>query len=427
MKHIRFLLISFGLLAGCSTREDVWTMPAEWERQDAVLLTYTEDPNDSLTSFGVRSACDELIKVIAKRIKILVLINQDWNPDSLIQTFRQRDYNINNIEVIQVKELFSMGVARDYGPLVIKNQNGQRKLLQFNWDYVGADLLNPDTSWTNWKNKVRNNYFKQMSSLLNMDIVESELTIEGGEIELNGQGTAILVESFTKPRNPNIDSDNFTNLLRFSLGVSNVIWLKEGIAEDPSGLQSYIISNNIYGFGVGGHIDEFARFADTNTILLAYPDASEAAIDPIKRINYDRMKLNYDILSKAKDQNGNSFEIIKIPIPDIVADTFVIDTTGNQRLQIKVIMKKNPQLKHGDTIYFLPAVSYLNYIILNELVIIPKYWREGLPESTKRKDDEVLKLFQKLYPLKEIVQLNPMGLNYAGGGFHCWTQQVSYK
>jgi agmatine deiminase len=427
MKHTIYILILFGLLAECSTREDVWTMPAEWEKQDAVLLTYTEDPDDSLTSIGVRETCDELIEVIAKRMKIFVLINQDRNPDSLIQTFRSQDYNTKNIEVIQVKELFSMGVVRDYGPLVIKNQNGQRKLLQFNWDYVGADLLNPDTSWTNWKNKVRNNYFKQMSALLNMDIVESELTIEGGEIELNGQGTALLVESFTKSRNPKIDIDRFNNLLKYTLGVSNVIWLKEGVAEDPSSIQSYNIINSIYGFGVGGHIDEFTRFADPNTILLAHPDESEAAVDPVKSINYDRMKLNYDILSKARDQNGNSFEIIKIPIPDIIADTLVIDTTGNQRLQLKVIMKENPQLKHGDTINFLPAVSYLNYIILNELVIIPKYWREGFPESTKRKDDEVLKLFQKLYPLKEIVQLNPMGLNYAGGGFHCWTQQVSYN
>lgn len=425
IQRIFFTIVIFGLLTGCSIKEDIMTMPAEWEKQDAVLLTYTEDPDDSLTSSNVRSTCDELIEVISKRMKVFVLINQNWDPDHLKQIFSDRNYNTTNIEVIQIKELFSMGVARDYGPLVIKNQNGQRKLLKFNWDYVGADILNPDTAWTNWKNKVRSNYFKQMSGLLNMEIVESELTIEGGEIEVNGKGTALLVESFTKPRNSRIDTDKFAKLLKSSLGVSNIIWLKEGVAEDPSSIQSYHISSNIYGFGVGGHVDEFARFADSTTILVAYPDPSE--IDPIKRINYERMKVNFDILSNAKDQNGNSFTVIKVPIPDIIADTYVIDTTSNQRLQIRSILRKNSELKHGDTIHFLPAVSYLNYIVLNDLVVIPKYWKEGVPESTKKKDDEVKKIFQNLYPKKDIIQLNPIGLNYAGGGFHCWTQQVSYN
>jgi agmatine deiminase len=427
MTRVFFFLIFLGLLTQCKTKEEAMIMPAEWEKQDAVLLTYTEDPNDSLTSFGVRSTCDELIDVIAKRMKIYVLINEDWNSDSLTSIFNDRGFNTKNIELIKVNELFSMGVARDYGPLVIRNQSGQRKLLKFNWDYVGADMLNPDTSWTNWKNEVRRKYFEQMSKLLKMDIVESELTIEGGEIELNGQGTALLVESFTKPRHPKMDIGKFGSLLELSLGVSNIIWLKEGIAEDPSSLQSYVISKNIYGFGVGGHVDEFARFADSNTILLTVPDSVEATIDPVKKINYERMNRNFDILSNSKDQNGDTFKIIKVPIPDILADTFVIDTTRNQRLQIRSIMRKNPHLKQGDTIHFLPAVSYLNYIVLNDIVIIPKYWGQGFPESTKRKDDEVKELFQRLYPKKDIVQLNPLGLNYAGGGFHCWTQQISYN
>jgi agmatine deiminase len=283
-------------------------------------------------------------------------------------------------------------------------------------------MLNPDTAWTNWKNKVRKNYFEQISQLLNMAIVESALTIEGGEIELNGEGTAMLVESFTKPRHPGMNANQFDSLLNVSLGVSNIIWLKEGVAEDPSSLQSYKISDNIYGFGVGGHVDEFARFA--NTILLAFPDSGNLDDDPVKRINYERMKKNFAILSKAKDEEGNTFEIIKIPTPDIPNYKSIIDTTQHQRLQIRSIMNRNQRLKHGDTINFIPAVSYLNYVMLNDLVIIPQYWQEGLPEKIKIKDNQVKSLFESLFPEKDIIQLNPIGLNYAGGGFHCWTQQI---
>lgn len=426
LKTVLLILFSIIFLSGCR-QEKFTTMPAEWEKQDAVFLTYTFDPDDSLTSNAVSAVCNELIEIVARKMKVFVLIDDQWRKDSIMNIFSEKKYNIENIELVGVKDLFSMGVARDYGPLVVKDQDGNKKLLQFNWDYVGADMLNPDPEWTNWKNKTRDIYFKQISSLLKMDITQSELTIEGGEIELNGQGTALLVESFTKDRNPKVSSEKFDSLLSVALGVNTLVWLKKGLAEDPSSIESYLITDNIYGFGVGGHVDEFARFANSKTILLAHPDISETKSDAVKRINYERMKENFDILTNAKDQSGNSYEIIKVPIPDIIPQAFVIDTTKFQRLQIRSIMRKNPQLTHGDTIQFLPAVSYLNYIILNDLVVIPKYWEKGLPESTKRKDEEVKQLFRKLFPNKDIIQLNPLGLNYAGGGFHCWTQQVSYN
>jgi agmatine deiminase len=191
-------------------------------------------------------------------------------------------------------------------------------------------------------------------------------------------------------------------------------------------LQSYRIYENIFGFGVGGHIDEFARFANRNTILLAFPDEDEAATDPIKLINLERMKANYSILQASKNEDGNAFDIVKVPIPEMTPEAIVIDTTKNQGLQVFVIRKENPQLHHGDTVYFLPAVSYLNFIVLNNIVIIPQYWKPGASENCRKKDEEVKVLFTKLYPDKEIIQLSPLGLNYGGGGFHCWTQQVPY-
>lgn len=72
----------------------------------------------------------------------------------------------------------------------------------------------------------------------------------------------------------------------------------------------------------------------------------------------------------------------------------------------------------------MPAVSYLNYFLINKLLLIPKYWRPGFPESCKEKDNQVKEIFVGLFPDKKIVQINPWGLNYGGGGIHCWTQQI---
>ncbi len=423
MRIVNLSIFCFVLLSCNSARQNS-TIPGDWEKQQAVFLTYTEDPDDSLTTKSVMDACNEFIEHVSKKLKVYLLISDNRDKDSLMNFFENQQYNTANIQLVPVKELFSMGVARDYGPIIIKNQNGTKSLLQFDWNYVGANLATPDTSWENWKNLTRNSYFQQMSQLLQMDIIRSDLMIEGGEIELNGKGTAMLVEAFTRPRNSHWTSYAFDSLLKKTLGLSTIIWLKEGVAEDPSSLQSYKIIDNTYGFGVGGHIDEFARFANSQTILLAFPDSAEAEPDPVKKINYQRMKTNYDILTAAKDQNGDRFKIIKIPMPEIVPNIFVIDTTRRQRLQISAIRRQNPPLNHGDSIYFIPAVSYLNYVLLNDLVIIPKYWKPGLSESCKRKDEAVKEIFRELFPNREVLQLNPLGLNYAGGGFHCWTQQI---
>jgi agmatine deiminase len=397
-------------------------MPAEWEPQEAVFLTYTGDPNDAFTTAKVHAASNELIEQVAQSMKIYVLINDNWNKDSLLQLFNGWKYNIKNIELIPVPYLFTMGVVRDYGPIITKTKNGKRKLIQFDWDYVGANFINPDSAWVKKKNDRRDKYFNQMSKLLDIGVVTNKLAIEGGEIEVNGKGTALLVDSFTRKRNPFLNNKAIDSLLKVSLGVTNVIWLKEGVAEDPPPGKSRI-SGNVYGGGVGGHIDEFARFVNPNTILLSIPDSVEVLSDSIKRINYDRMKVNFDILSKAKDQDGNAFNIIKVPIPDVEPDTFIVDTS-NLFHPVKGLFHEYPEIKHRDTIRFLPAVSYLNYVILNDLIILPKYWKAGSPESSKRKDEQVKLLFQHAFPGKKIIQLNPWGLNYVGGGFHCWTQQI---
>ncbi|RYY53429.1 MAG: hypothetical protein EOO09_18005 [Chitinophagaceae bacterium] len=410
------------LLAGCHPRPAGLTLPAEWSRQEAVFLTYTGNPDDGSTTVRVKAACEQLIEQIAPHLKMYLLVNAEWNLDSMLRVFKSRNYYTPNIQLVPVADLFSMGVVRDYGPIIIKDPRGIRKMMRFEWDYIGANFLDPDTAWQREKNNTRDVYFNQISQLLHMEVVRSPLVIEGGEIETNGLGTGLIVDSFNRRRNPFFTSRSVDSLLKVSLGISNVIRLSEGAAEDPAPWQSRI-SGNIYGCGVGGHVDEFARFINSNTILLAMPTKEEALRDPVKKITYDRMLVNYKILSAAKDQDGKPFKIIEFPVPDVTPYDIRIDTTDNSHPGAS-IRWDYPELKHGDTIQFLPAVSYLNYIIMNELVIVPKYYQPGRKGSSDRKDLEVSKLFGQLFPGKKIIQLDPTGLNWVGGGFHCWTQQV---
>lgn len=259
-----------------------------------------------------------------------------------------------------------------------------------------------------------------------MQVIKSPIAIEGGEIETNGEGTVILVEAFTKERNAKISSIEFEKEIKKLYGASQIIWLKEGAVEDPATGKENIV-DNIYGNGMGGHIDEFARFVNANTLFLAFPTQKEAEDEPMKKIMYDRMDVNFNILNNSYTKDKKPFNIVKIPVPDVPPLEYKIDTLKNDYpMYISALLKsnKNIMLQHSDTIKYIQAVSYLNFLQANNTVLIPKYWKKGFPKSGKRKDRIVKKRFQKYYPGKRIIQIDVWALNFGAGGMHCWTQQV---
>jgi agmatine deiminase len=414
------VLFSASILFSCNPQQSGYSWPPESAKQEAVIVTYSGDPDDSVMTGKVHSVTQQLLRAVTPSLKVFLLINESDNEDSLIQVFTSKGINTRNIQFVKVYKLFSTGVARDYGPIVVKNNRGERKLLRFQWDYAGADFLHPDPGHLKFIDDVRGRYFSQMKSLLQVDVITNALAIEGGEIESNGAGVAMLVDSFTLRRNPSFSKAQMDSMLHQAMGIKKLIWLSEGVAEDPVPGRSRIYGD-IYGNGVGGHIDEFARFADEQTILLAMPDSTDE--DPIKKINYRRMKKNYEVLKAAVDAKGNPFKIILVPVPSVLPDLLAIDTT-KYRYPVSQLTDEYPELKQQSTVKFLPAASYLNYVVLNDLVIIPEYWQEGFPQRCKDDDAKVEQLFRELFPSKKIIAINPWGMNYAGGGVHCWTQQI---
>ena len=144
----------------------------------------------------------------------------------------------------------------------------------------------------------------------------SELVTEGGAVEVNGRGTMIANVAFLQQRNPGRSRAELTRLILALPGIQHIIWLPEGLAEDPP-LRA-TISGDYVAWGTGGHTDEFVRFADARTVLLAWPEDSDTAAHPVARINRERMQRNFEILSTATDQDGQRLRVIKLPMPRIV-------------------------------------------------------------------------------------------------------------
>jgi agmatine deiminase len=193
--------------------------------------------------------------------------------------------------------------------------------------------------------------------------------------------------------------EEIENEYKQKLNQKNIIWLKRGIPQDDE-FDNGPVVGNIFGNGVNGHIDEFCRFADAQTILLSKVDSSDMLRDAYYKSINERLEESYDILKQAKDQDGRPFRIVRVP-------------------QAPVIFNQG-QYK-GAPIYYTPVTSYMNFVLTNNIVVVPSYYTNGDPDFIRQKDEDTRKIFQEVFDSRRVFLLNSVNLNYYGGGLHCIT------
>ncbi|MBK7121688.1 MAG: agmatine deiminase family protein [Chitinophagaceae bacterium] len=415
MKKLNYLfyLMLPVLLYSCNRKnKSEFYLPAEWEPQMGVIVNGLDD-----------SATFEMVSQLAKEMKIFCLV-----PDSAQETYKKKlsaaGVNPDSIQFLTSSTEFSY--AQRDGVLFLKNGIGEKKLVNFAWNMYGWYF---DTTMKNYidKDKVkREQYTTVHLKAFPYPVINSSMVNEGGAIETNGKGTILQVESVNMQRNPTMSKELQEAELKNVLNAKKIIWLKEGAAEDPFGWGT-LITGNYFGMGVKGHVDQFCRFVNENTILISFPDSVEASNDPVKKITLERMKINYEILKNAVDQDGKPFTIVKMPVPDIDYMTFALDTASkNQEIKFLSgqILFEQKHFSVGDTVHFVPSSSYLNFLITNKTVFEAKYWTAGQSESSKIKDEKAKQILQKYFPEKRIYQINTAETNHNGGGLHCWSMQV---
>lgn len=208
----------------------------------------------------------------------------------------------------------------------------------------------------------------QILSHVNIARVNSSLTLEGGGIEVDGLGTAIITEScvLNDNRNPSVTKAACEAELKRCLGIRKVIWLP--------GIKDKDITD--------GHTDFYARFVSEGVVVAAYDSDPES---------YDHAitKRHLEILKTATDVKGNPIKVIELKAP----------TT---------LRVKNPSEDF--------AAGYINYYVCNNAVIMPEFGDAVADAEAKQK-------LQSLFPNRSIVQINIDYIAAGGGGIHCTTQQ----
>lgn len=404
----------------------LYFLPAEFEEQEAVWLGWQDYEDFYATGF-------EMIKHLKPYVRLNIVSESDSVLDVCIDFLLSHSLDTAGIQfyVLENNDFW----LRDHGAIFTINKLGQSIAVDFNWsnygyydwllhlfggDEVLADSIYYETNEgeIGWVDNI-------IGDMERLPVLKSWISIEGGALDVNGQGVMLLNEPLTLSRNPTSTKQELEQEFNRVLGIEKVIWLGAGLAEDPHVWRT--ITEDYVGLGTGGHIDEYARFVDANTILLAWVDESEKDDHPLKRINYERMKYNFELLSQATDQDGKPFTIIKVPLPDPITQPILLLEEWEEEEAFNIPAYYFPDSdgwSPGDTVQRVAAASYLNFFMSNDVVLVPSYL---MHRGSEKKEAEVAHLFKRLFPDRKIIFIDALALNWQGGGIHCGTMQQAKR
>ncbi len=395
MRILLFILVVVSLIRCNLTSEQNFRIPAEWEEHEAVWLSWDDYRDDN------NLVISRIIKQLHGSAKIKVAFPSDSTLQASLQMLDSQDVDTSSFEAHVYPGANSW--IRDFGAVFAIDSANQLSVLDFGWNQYGQVDWSYER-WPEWfegrydsiKSAVEKSERSRIDSLMGITTEAKnrkiDVILEGGSFEYNGNGVLIQSEAVTLQRNLGRTKEDLE--MEFSrFGIDKVIWLPQGVIEDEH--FEMLIDNEYMVGGTGGHTDEFVRFADENTILLAWVNEDEINEHPLNQMNYDRMSKNYEILKNATDIHGKPFNIIKMPGPRPVETPLTIvnqqtsDNSGENDIDIEALPEGHT-LSVGDTIKGVASAGYLNFLITNGLVLSAAYGEYG----SKDKDEEARKILE---------------------------------
>lgn len=336
-------------------------MPAEWSPQEAVWLSW---PVDDPRHWG--GAKRDLIWSKFAEIAAAISLHEPVRINAPGADHAAIAAACNRAKAVPERvELFDHPHndvwCRDHGPIFVKHRDtGETAITDWGFNAWGGKFPPFDLD---------DSIPERIATSLGKRRFTGGMILEGGAIEINGRGQLLTTEAvlLNPNRNPHLSRQQIEQKLREGLGVTEILWLKQGIEGDDT----------------DGHIDDLARFIDEKTIL--------ACVDPdISSPNHVVLERNLSDLRGFSGPDGRAFELVEIPLPE------ACEVPG-WRLPV------------------LPA-SYVNFLILNEGVLVPTFRQHA-------NDDRALGMIRELFPGRRVTGIDCLDLVEEGGTLHCISQQ----
>ncbi len=290
-------------------------LPAEWEPQSAILLTWPHEGTDWAPQLAAtedvytRLCCE----ISAAGQKLLIVCRDGTHRSQVEQRLGQAGIRRESLVFALADSNDSW--TRDHGPLIC---------------IEGSRLCIVDFRFNGWggrfpaalDDRITRTLF-QGSIFGDAYLLSSDLVLEGGAVETDGRGTLLATRSslLGATRNPGFTEAQVEGELRRTLGLRRFLWLDHG---------------GISGDDTDGHIDSLARFCNPRCIChLSCTDRRHPDYEGLKRMK--------EQLKGFRDPHGRPYDLASLPLPRPRFD-------GNGRP--------------------LPA-SYANFLITNRAVLAP--------------------------------------------------------
>ncbi|MEC8405514.1 MAG: agmatine deiminase family protein [Verrucomicrobiota bacterium] len=328
-----------------------YRLPAQWEPQEAVWFAWPvrediwpkriDKVREQLVSLYILVARFQQVRILCPNLhqaQLRALLVEAGSDKNILLY----NYQTDDIWIRDFGPLFMLSLNRKYAVSIDCNFNA--------WGnkFPHKSLDDAATAWIANQLKIR--CFNRKS-----------LVLEGGSIDSNGSGTLLTTKSVLM--NPNrLGTERVEQielLLKRDLSIDTVLWLNNGLIGDDT----------------DGHVDNVARFFKTNSILVATASKESK--------NYRLLVENRSRLKKMSDVNGETFNIVSLPLPA-------------------------PVERNGETL----VASYLNFLVLNNAVLVPTF-------AQAKSDENALKILADCFPDRQIIGFDCRIFIEEGGALHC--------
>lgn len=331
-------------------------MPAEWEPQEAIWLSWPHNYASWPGKF--RPVPYNFANIVAAISRFVpVRINAAKKLHARARRLCERaDANLANISFYDHPT--NDAWCRDHGPIFVKHaKTGEVALTDWAYNAWGDKYPPYDLD---------NEIPPSIEKATKLRRFVKDMVLEGGSIDVNGQGALLTSEQclLNPNRNPSLTKEQIEQALRDYLGVTDIYWVGEGIVGDDT----------------DGHIDDMTRFFK--------PDGFITCVEPNKKDkNHEILAANLARLKKFRTPDGKKFDIVELPMPR---------PFGFNRQRV-------------------PA-SYANFLIVNGGVLVPTFRQPG-------PDARAVEIIQGCFPDRKVVGVDCYHLIWGLGTLHCISQQ----
>ena len=345
-------------------------MPAEWESHEGSWLIWPHNDTHEGTQLRLEHLWLKMTMALHEYETVHIIVPDERRRDHLHQQllYYGLDNSAIDIHIISNDDVW----VRDCGPIFLVNDQDELAVTSWNFNGWGErypfqkDRLIP----------------AEVADKLGLPLFTAPITLEGGAIEVNGQGTLIATRSsiLNPNRNPGKWQDEIDGAIKDYLGVQHTIWLTGASREFC----------DLVGSDTDLHVDSYARFTDESTVLYSWTDDEANNFYPV-------LKQHRGELRKSRTESGKPLTLVCLPKPVNEMYSTLDPST-------------RPPFEN-----VLSLGSYANFYVANSVVLVPVY---GDVNDARAKS-----ILAEQFPDREIVGIPAWATAELGGMMHCVTQQ----